>query len=44
MGTEVNSHKEQTDTNPDPLFHRLDIPGNRIPYSQEELKDNKTDY
>lgn len=42
MRTEVNNHEEQTGTNPNPLFHRLDISGNRIPYPQEGLGDNKT--
>lgn len=43
MGTDVYSHKGQTDTNPDTLFHRLDIPGKRILYPHEGLSDNKTD-
>lgn len=32
MQTDVNSHIEQTGTNPDPLFHRLHLPGKRISY------------
>lgn len=43
MATDINSHKVQTATDPDPIFHRLDIPGKRIPHPHEGLRDNKMD-
>lgn len=43
MAMDMNSHGVQTDTNPDPSFHKLDILGKRIPCPHEGLRDNKMD-
>ena len=40
----MNWCKQAMDTNPDPLFHRLNIPGKRTPYPPEGLRDNKMTY
>lgn len=42
METDVDSRKGQPDADADPSFHRLDKPGQVVPYPQEGLKDNKT--
>lgn len=39
---DINCPTQQTDTNSDPLFHNLDIPGQKIPCPHEGLRDNKT--